>query len=435
MCLLSPACLAADLQAVFAMDAEDDPETEPIIVSGESSRLASTGLFVATFPDAYFNDGHSATVRLAMNTAKPGVGCAPRTFHLPAVASGEGDALRAVLFSDSQSGAPVFRTLLQQASDLQDDGGSGHEWDLIVHLGDTTQDPKDEREAVAYFLAPLESFYTAVLSRHAETTGARAGDGSTIHRPRVPPVLLVRGNHDSLWSLAYNGHRLDPENSPADTDAAYFVVKTGPVRWIVLDAVTSSIAAQAAWLRAVCAQNHDQHMSLDQGTRRPPCRRSWTVVLVHIPPFIEFWDREAWFNRSESTWGAQVRTTFLPLLEGCNVDALVSGHSHVYQRGVLDNPGSAGWPRIPLVAVTGGAGGALENVKDQVATWGIYATTTARHHFVALSTTAAPVLGAWEGSEQLEATAKCRRPLAWEAWGLGSSTPFDSVVLQPPSEF
>lgn len=385
------------------------------------------------------------TVRVEMTTATPGVGCAPRLFRLPAVVEGEADAARVALFSDSQSGAPVFQSLLQEAASLEGDD-SGQDWDLLVHLGDTTQDTQDEREAVSYFLAPLERFYSALQKMRWQRTPGRlpprldrASSRLAAGRDKedslgMPPVLVVRANHDSVWGLAYNGQvtpATPPPGSappPLPAPSSYFVAETGPVRWIVLDAITPAVAEQAEWLRGVCAARAGAVAAAGR------CRRTWTVVLVHIPPFIEFWDRAAWHNRSESAWGAHVRTELLPILASgaCGVDALVGGHSHIYQRGALDAPGGAG--RVPLLAIIGGAGGALEEEDPggRVASWGVYSVTAARHHFAELSVPAAPVvLPQWEGAEALAASAACRQPLTWVAHELGGRI-LDRVILQPP---
>ena len=423
---------------VTALSTPDDPLTAP----GVSARDAAPGLFVGTLPAGAF-EGRAVTVRVAMTTATAGAGCAPRLFRLPAVADGEADAARVALFSDSQSGAPIFQSLLQEASALEGDEGA-QDWDLLVHLGDTTQDAQDEREAVSYFLAPLERFYSALQKKRRQRIPGRLQPRLGLASNEedglgVPPVLVVRANHDSVWGLAYNGQvtpaapplgsALPLPPSPLPAPSSYFVSETGPVRWIVLDAITPAVAEQTEWLRGICAARADAIAAAGR------CRRTWTVVLVHIPPFIEFWDRVAWHNRSESAWGAHVRTVLLPILasEGaCGVDALVGGHSHIYQRGALDAPGGAG--RVPLLAIIGGAGGVLEEEDPggRVASWGVYSVTAARHHFAELSVPAAPVvLPQWEGAEALAAAAACRQPLTWVAHELGGRI-LDRVILQPP---
>ena len=84
-------------------------------------------------------------------------------------------------------------------------------------------------------------------------------------------------------------------------------------------------------------------------------RREWReaslrIALVHVPPFVEYWDKEAWTTGGEREWcvssflasrtnpsrrSSYVRHRLTPLLTTHHVTLLLSGHSHTYSRGFL----------------------------------------------------------------------------------------------------
>lgn len=92
---------------------------------------------------------------------------------------------------------------------------------------------------------------------------------------------------------------------------------------------------------------------------------------MHIPPFIEYWDRDSWVNKNESDWGSFVRTYYFPLLVEAGVDVVIGGHSHIYQRGEHMT--------VDLLVVGGGGGSPLET--DHVENYGVYEVTKAVHHY------------------------------------------------------
>lgn len=171
-----------------------------------------------------------------------------------------------------------------------------------------------------------------------------------------------------------------------------------------------------------------------------------TIAFTHVAPYTEWWDPQTW-AAGEDRWPDHARDALLPLLERCGgrsegengesasasgpLLALVSGHSHIYQRGTLpsfnqtrlisraDTTGShatssadaasppsgsterdQGAARIyphalpsepPLVAIIGGGGGSLEDTSDpanHVLDTGAYIRTEARHHAVIVDVTA-----------------------------------------------
>ncbi|KAI9625349.1 hypothetical protein H4Q26_016372 [Puccinia striiformis f. sp. tritici PST-130] len=71
------------------------------------------------------------------------------------------------------------------------------------------------------------------------------------------------------------------------------------------------------------------------------------IIIIHVPPFIEHWEKQMWTQGHESAWGAYVRTRFAPHFHAVSpltsrydippASLVISGHSHVYARGMLSN--------------------------------------------------------------------------------------------------
>ena len=66
-----------------------------------------------------------------------------------------------------------------------------------------------------------------------------------------------------------------------------------------------------------------------------------TIICSHIPPFIEYWDPVTWNSPTapEHGWGNYMRLRVIPVVEASPVHEaglvkmVISGHSHLYQRG------------------------------------------------------------------------------------------------------
>jgi len=95
------------------------------------------------------------------------------------------------------------------------------------------------------------------------------------------------------------------------------------------------------------------------------------VVVVHIPPFLEYWDPDSWNEKGEKHWGEFVRKRFVPLFRKYKVDLVISGHQHNYQRGDRDGI---------TYAIIGGAGGSLDY--DRVENYKFYVAGDKEHHYV-----------------------------------------------------
>lgn len=279
--------------------------------------------------------------------------------------------VRLAWISDSQSGAATFRHLLSHIAQLPVPVHG------LLHGGDTVQSSEDRREAHEYFFAPLAQLMSAA------TTDAH-----------VVPTFLARGNHDSPQRLAI-----------LTGGSSNYVLRYGSTLRIIVmdsDAVDDE---QVAWLSA--------ELGADRCSAAGNARSAvFTIAVMHIPPYAEWWEPTAWRDGGESHWGDPVRDRILPLLRACGVDMVVSGHSHIYQRG-QQAPGQ------PLLVISGGGGGSLELPELgslQVENTGFFTKTAAKYHYGLFTAGPLDKVAAveadalnqaevmWTGSEQLAAS-------------------------------
>ena len=221
------------------------------------------------------------------------------------------------IVSDSQYGTATFRHVLQELAGSKVHG--------ILHAGDFVHDPWNFQEWETYWKSPFET----------QLIGSRV------------PIYPVRGNHD-------NGAPFSQVFAPFPGIKSWYTFQSHGLKVLVLDA-TASVLEQTRWLRN----------ELSNSASRNAC---WRIVAVHVPPFIEYWDPKVY---SENEQWIHVRTQWVPLFEELGVDAVISGHSHLYQSGSYNSI---------QYFIFGGGGGALETEKAY--DWkGLYTKTRLEHHF------------------------------------------------------
>ena len=284
---------------------------------------------------------------------------------------------------------------------------------LLIHLGDVVQNPQNLAQWQTDFFDPMTSLLGYPLGQ------------STL-------ILLARGNHD--WDAT--GRNVYTGGSPPRTEwvrhlgrtakttsphpGTYFSYSPHPrCRILILDANLES------------EEQGEQEQWLEWELRRSEGKRaSLRIVMVHVPPFLEYWDQKAWTESGESQWCVRaslmtseadlrthrslfVRHRLTPLLSLHGTHLVISGHQHAYSRGFLpaalhhsftSAPNSSalspfaiastaerGWEKTPaaqrepgtIYAIIGGAGGTLD--EDLVEQWGFYEKSVkGRYHFVGL---------------------------------------------------
>lgn len=134
----------------------------------------------------------------------------------------------------------------------------------------------------------------------------------------------VIGNHDARrW--AYYDIMEHPTKGEAGGVASgsekYYAFNQGDVHFVMLDSQTedrSSDGDMAQWLKKDLAAN----------------KKLWTIAVFHHPPYTKG------SHDSDSDYDSRgrmvdMRENFLPILETYDVDLVLAGHSHVYERSDL----------------------------------------------------------------------------------------------------
>ncbi|KAG0351865.1 Metallo-dependent phosphatase-like protein [Gamsiella multidivaricata] len=235
-----------------------------------------------------------------------------------------------------------------------------HKVDYLIHAGDAVQDYNSLDNWQTDFASPLSYF------KIGQTT----------------PLIYTHGNHD-----------FDPQGLyPYTGKRTWHAYTLSGVRFIVLD---SNLDAR------------EQDRWLEEELRSEASKQAWfRVVLVHISPYTQYWEKDAWVDKGEKNWGSFVRTRYVSLFQKHNVDLVISGHQHNYMRGQDDHT---------VYTIIGGAGGSLD--KEQVEDYTVWAEgkTMLRHHYVLMKITG-------------------DRRLIWEAYDADCGTRLDAFVLHSRTE-
>jgi predicted phosphodiesterase len=233
--------------------------------------------------------------------------------------------IRIAAMADNQFGMLTYSSLLRQIKKFP----KRNQPHFLLHAGDAVQNYPSLRQWQTDFAAPL-----------------------SIHSlSQTHPLIYAHGNHDydSLGEYIYTRTSDDPWFA--------FSMAKRAVRFIVLDS-NVDWEMQDRWL-----QDEIKSPSFQEAQFR--------IVVVHVPPFLEYWDPEAWFQLKESEWGAFIKDRYVPLFEQGGVDLVISGHQHNYERGERNGI---------HYAIIGGAGGDIDF--EQVKDWGMYEAKLLDFHFV-----------------------------------------------------
>ncbi|KAF9178551.1 hypothetical protein BGZ51_007688 [Haplosporangium sp. Z 767] len=274
--------------------------------------------------------------------------------HLPNPPSLEGrEIARFGAISDNQCEVSQFYNVLKAMTEH-------HKVDYLIHAGDAVQDYTSLDNWQTDFASPLSHF------KIGQTT----------------PLIYAHGNHDfdPLGEYTYTGKR---------TWHAYTVAG---IRFIVLDSNLDS---------------REQDHWLEQELKSEATKQAWfRLVLVHISPYTQYWEKDAWLSKGEKDWGSFVRTRYVPLFQQYHVDLVISGHQHNYMRGQDDHM---------VYTIIGGAGGQLDS--EQVEDYPVWTggKVKSRHHYVLMKVT---------GDKRL----------IWEAYDADCGARIDAFVLHSRTE-
>lgn len=217
--------------------------------------------------------------------------------------------------NQDQRGAPFLSVLTELAA---------HAPDAIGHAGDTVQDGNLLGDWQVQWFDP----FAAAPWNLGQTT----------------PVLVARGNHDNTYPPALAYHWL-PDSG------GWYAQTIGRTRFIFLDS-NWFVTPQDDFLRAELAS--------------PASRDAdFRIVVFHKPPYTNLWDNG---NYNGEPYPRDVWT---PLFEQYDVDLVINGHAHAYERGRLNGV---------TYTIVGGAGGLLDTVHP-LPPWAFFDVTRSVHHY------------------------------------------------------
>lgn len=251
-----------------------------------------------------------------------------------------------LIIGDNQFAATQFRRLMQNAQ--------MHDVDYLVHVGDAVQKNMNRQWETDFFAVLGASGWPILYTQGNHDFGGKTD-------------YLFRGEEAALSPPPFhvNAHN-ELGNPPIKTPSCPSAQKSWhaftiePVRWIVVDAMADCFE-QDLWL--------ESELSMEKSTFQPPVH--FKIILVHIPPFLEYWNPTSWIQGNERSWGEFVRTRYVRLFEKYHVDLVLSGHQHNYAHGIRNS--------IHYV-ITGGGGGSLD--KERVEDWEMYDRVELSHHFL-----------------------------------------------------
>lgn len=261
-----------------------------------------------------------------------------------------------LVISDNQNGPDEFKKVLNGIKNYYNRSKGPN---ALLHVGDSEQNVDELSEWHNQFFDPMKKYAPGML--------------------QTLPLIFVPGNYDHDKDRTVNNfnyytdmyHGLNNTNALSKDIVVsgkyhrfYHSVTMGCARMIVLDAECPS-PEQSEFLK--------QELQSDafQNAR-------FRIIAVHIAPYIEFWDPDAWNRGGQKHWGEQVRLEYDPLFRKYNVDLVISGHQHNYQRSTIAIDGNSNI----TYAIVGGAGGTLGLVR--VEDYHMYNVTYLNHHFVTL---------------------------------------------------
>jgi predicted phosphodiesterase len=167
---------------------------------------------------------------------------------------------------------------------------------------------------------------------------------------RRAPIYPTLGNHD--YGTASGQPYLDafylPHNNPADTER-YYSFDWGNAHFTALDYNTGPDAAQLEWLQNDLAATD----------------KTWKIVFYHQAIYSSG-------PHGYESWVTAARALLAPIFEQHDVDLVINGHDHDYERTLPING--------VVYFVTGGGGASLYQVNPQ--TFSAYAETTYHTLFV-----------------------------------------------------
>jgi tetratricopeptide (TPR) repeat protein len=226
---------------------------------------------------------------------------------------------------------------------------------VVGDSGTANADARAVRDAYrAFAAADRPADLWVMLGDNAYTSGTEAQYQAAVFDTYPAelaslPLWPAIGNHDALSADSETGTgpyydlftlpRAGEAGGAASGTEAYYSFDHGPIHFVCLDSQGSDRSpggAMLSWLRADLA-----------ATRAP-----WIVAYWHHPPYSK-----GSHDSDTDAQLAEMRETFLPVLEAHGVDLVLAGHSHSYERSfLLDRHYGPSATLAPAMVLDGGDG-------------------------------------------------------------------------------
>jgi predicted phosphodiesterase len=195
---------------------------------------------------------------------------------------------------------------------------------VIGVLGDNQQKPVNFERLNRLMMRHRPHFVINVGD--VVTTGALADHWDTeFFTPgrdmfRFAPCYVSIGNHEgnSIWFRHYLPYPEVAKRNPDEDRGHYYAYKWGNAAFVVFDTQNDFKpgSRQYEWLEQTLSSSWFK-------------QATWKFVYCHQPAFSVGWSK--WPGNKD------VQTYVVPLLEKYGVDIFIGGHTHSYERGVLNN--------------------------------------------------------------------------------------------------
>ena len=173
------------------------------------------------------------------------------------------------------------------------------------------------------------------------------------------PSYIAIGNHEYT---GYGEYRTVPPfekyvNNPSNISGSteyFYSVDYGNSHFILLDPNKANFE-EGEGIKV----NSQQYNWFIKDLKEAKENSEWIFVLMHQPPYSEAWS--GGFYDGE----APLREFIVPIIEANNVDMVLSGHTHDYERGLPHPPydPATGKGNNAAYVITGGGGSNLDNHK------------------------------------------------------------------------
>ena len=205
---------------------------------------------------------------------------------------------------------------------------------LIWVLGDSGKANKAQaevRDAMLKHLGEREIDTWLMLGDNAYRSGTQENFRDGLFMPyketlKREVLWAVIGNHDARRWAFYDIFEFPvagESGGVASESEKYFSFNNGNVHFVLLDSETEDRDADsemATWLQKDLAANS----------------QLWTIALFHHPPYSKgSHDSDSYYDSRGRM--VDMRENFLPILEKYDVDLVLVGHSHVYERSLLSH--------------------------------------------------------------------------------------------------